>query len=194
MNVLNYKISELNSLKPDSGRILLAEPFMKDPYFKRSVVLLVEHNSSGSIGFILNKPMKIKLNDALHDFPEFNVPVYMGGPVDPDKLHFIHSIPDIEDSFQITKNLFWGGHFEQIKEMVSANKISEWQIKFFIGYSGWTEEQLQNEIKEDSWLITKVNNEAVFQTPTKNLWSQELAKMGKMQSIMANFPEDPVLN
>ena len=75
-----------NNLKPTKGRILISEPFLVDYYFKRSVVLLAEHNDEGSFGLIINKPVDMHLGDVLHDFPDFNAPIYLGGPVKTENL------------------------------------------------------------------------------------------------------------
>ena len=76
-NPLDYTISELNKLAPKKGRLLIAEPFMDDLYFKRSVVLLTEYNKDGAFGFMLNKPLDITINDTIEDFPPFDVPIFM---------------------------------------------------------------------------------------------------------------------
>ena len=95
-----------NNLKPSKGRILISEPFLIDYYFKRSVVLLAEHNDEGSFGLIINKPVDMHLGDVLRDFPEFDAPIYLGGPVKTENLYFIHTKGAmIEDSMKILDGL-----------------------------------------------------------------------------------------
>lgn len=195
INPLDYKIKELNKLKAKKGRLLFAEPFMDDPYFKRSVVLLTEYNKDGAFGFILNKPLELKVNDAIEGLPPFNAPIYMGGPVQTDNLFYIHSQGNhIEDSILIGNGLYWSGNFEQLKSMISENQIFPHEIKFFIGYSGWDYDQLQKEIKDDSWIISSNNCKKITDLNNENLWQDSLQNMGGQHSLFANFPENPSLN
>ena len=195
-NPLDYNITALNKLSPKKGRLLLAEPFMGDPYFKRSVVLLTEHNNDGALGFILNKPLELTINEVIADFPEFNAQVYMGGPVQPENLFYMHSQGKfIEGSIEIANNLWWSGNFDQLKQLIKDQQIFPHEIKFFIGYSGWDFDQLNREIEEEeSWLITNLKSENIKDLNDSELWQNTLQKMGKKQSLLSNFPEDPSLN
>ena len=194
-NPLDYKIKELNKLKPKKGRLLIAEPFMDDPYFKRSVVLLTEYSKEGSFGFMLNKPLELTINDTMEDFPPFDAPVFMGGPVQSDSLFYIHTQGEIiEGSMKICDNLFWSGNFEQLKQLVKDQQIFPHEIKFFIGYSGWDYDQLVNEIEEESWIISDINTNDVTKLNDTNLWHNTLQKMGSKFSLLSNFPENPSLN
>jgi putative transcriptional regulator len=193
-NPLDYTIKSLNKLKPAKGKLLIAEPFMEDPYFKRSVVLLTEYNKNGAFGFVLNKPMDISVNEVLKDFPEFNAPVFMGGPVQTDSLFYIHNQGKvIEGSQQINKDLFWAGNFDQLKQMIIDQQIFPNEITFFIGYSGWDYHQLKNEIEDESWIISDVKSNLLDYTSHK-LWQSSLQKMGPKYAMLSNFPEDPILN
>lgn len=195
INPLDYTIKELNKLSLKKGRLLLAEPFMDDPYFKRSVVLLTEHNKEGAFGFILNKPLNVKLNEVLKDFPEFNAPVFMGGPVQTDTLLFIHTQGDIiADSVKINDKLYWSGNFDQLKGLISDQQIFPNEIKFFIGYSGWDYEQLEKEVKDESWLISKNNLTSIKELNNEGLWHSSLEQMGGKHAVLSNFPENPSLN
>lgn len=195
INPLDYTIKELNKLKVEKNRLLFAEPFMDDPYFKRSVVLLTEHNTDGALGFILNKPLDVKLNEVLKDFPEFDAPVFMGGPVQTDTLFFIHTQGEfIADSVKINELFSWSGNFDQLKELIVNQQIFPNEIKFFIGYSGWDYEQLNKEVKDESWLISKNNLTNINQLNEADLWQTSLQKMGGKHAILANFPENPSLN
>lgn len=195
INPLDYNISELNKINPSSGCLLLAEPFMEDTHFKRSVILLTEYKKEGAFGFTLNKPLDVTINDVITDFPEFDAPVFMGGPVQPDSLFYIHTQGEaIENSQHITGNLYWAGNFEQLKEMISNQQIFPHEIMFFIGYSGWDFEQLEAEIKEESWLISNLKTNSLNELKHKELWKNTLQKMGNKCAALANFPEDPSMN
>jgi putative transcriptional regulator len=196
INPLDYTITELNKLIPKKGRLLIAEPFMDDLYFKRSVVLLTEHSKNGTFGFILNKPLEIDVNDVLVDFPTFKAPVFMGGPVQSDSLFFIHTQGDlIDDSLPIKDNLYWSGNFTQLKQLITDQQIFPNEIKFFIGYSGWDSGQLNSEIKNDeSWIISAPEITNINELNNSELWRESLQKMGSKYSLLSNFPEDPSLN
>lgn len=184
-----------NNIKPAKGKILISEPFLGDEYFKRSVVLLAEHNNEGSFGLIINKPVDILLSDIIKDFPTFDAPVYLGGPVNTNNLYFIHTLGDfLEDSLEISKGLYWGGDIELIKEMIVLNKISTSQIKFFVGYSGWVSKQLDGELARNSWLVANINAKTVMESDPQELWDKALKTLGGDYSYWSNFPSDPTMN
>ena len=121
----------------EKGDLLVAEPFMKDPSFKRTVTLICEHNTEGSIGLVLNRPSIFRVNEMIPNFPAFQSTVYYGGPVGMDRLNYIHSYGDlISDSIHIKDNLYWNGNFEQLKTLIKDRQILPHNIKFFAGYAG----------------------------------------------------------
>lgn len=194
-NPLEIRLSKLNKLEPEKGRVLISDPYLPDPSFRRSVVLLCEHNENGTFGLILNKPLGISVNDTLMDFPPFNSEVFMGGPVNPDKLFFIHTLGNLlTDSVKITDNLYWSGDFEMLKELIKDKKISANDIRFFIGYSGWDKGQLEDELNSDSWIVADISNSTLMRNNTSNLWRDILKNMGGQYAVLANFPENPDLN
>lgn len=195
LNPSDFTASNLNKLSLQKGRLLIAEPFMNDPHFKRSVVLLTEHQKEGSLGFILNSPLNITVNDALHDFPEFESPVFMGGPVQTDSLFYIHTLGEvIEESEHIMDNLYWSGNFEQLKQLIIDQQIFPNEVMFFVGYSGWDYPQIQNEVKNESWIIGDAKGFTISDFKSVNLWQNVLQKLGPKHAVVANFPEDPNLN
>ena len=180
--------------KPAKGSMLIAEPFMQDQYFKRSVVLLAEHNEEGTVGFILNNPLELRLKDVMDDTGDSKMPLFLGGPVQKDNLFFIHTLGDlIEDSLLITDGIWWSGNFETVKEMVKRNEMKEEHIRFFIGYSGWSEGQLEEELKSNNWIVTKANAKHIL-LPHDKVWGTILKGMGKKYAEISNYPEDPSLN
>ena len=141
-------------LKPKKGKLLIAEPSLTgDVSFNRSVVLLAEHNDEGSVGFILNKPLNYSMNDLVDEI-EVPFPVFNGGPVEQDNLYFIHKVPDlIPNSVEISDGIYWGGDFEITVMLVNSGKISQKDIRFFLGYSGWASLQLDQELDSKSWIV-----------------------------------------
>lgn len=188
-----FKI-EYNKVEPLRGRVLVAEPFLQDTYFKRSLVLLTEYTPDGSIGFVLNKTLDVAINEVIEDFPAFDATVGIGGPVSTNTIHYLHTLGDIiPNSEHVFGNIYWGGDFDIIKEMIIAQEIHSSQIRFFLGYSGWQAGQLETELKSNSWLVTEVkpNNIMVHNT---NIWKETMVTLGEKYKIWSNFPENPGLN
>ena len=129
-----------------TGSVLLAEPFMFDSNFKRSAILLCEHNEEGSIGFILNKELDMQVDELIADFPSFDGKVFFGGPVQTDTIHYIHNVGNLlEDSVKVVPGVYWGGDFEKLKFLIQSDMIKPHNIRFFVGYSGWSDGQLGDE-------------------------------------------------
>ncbi len=189
-----FKI-KTNNVKPQKGRILIAEPFLSGNYFNRSVVLLVAHSNKGAVGFILNKKVDFPIQDIFPDFPDFKADVYLGGPVSTDSIYFIHKLGSkLPGSIHVLGNLYWGGDFEKLKHEIQAGNILPDEIRFFLGYSGWDASQLENELKEDSWLVTDVVEEDVMSNLNESSWVDFVKKVGARYSVWENFPENPSLN
>ena len=134
---------------PKMGCFLVSEPFLPDPNFERTVILLCEHNEEGSVGFVLNKPSILKFDEAIEDVHNFNVQLYIGGPVQQDTLHFIHRAGHLlEGSIKIGDNIYWGGNYEQLITIINNGELNKNDFKFFLGYSGWAPGQLEEELKQ----------------------------------------------
>lgn len=174
-----------------AGSLLIAEPFMEDPHFRRSVVLLCEHHSEGSIGFILNKPVGMNVDRLVAAFPEFHAEVFYGGPVQTDTIHYVHTKGDlIENSVEIAKGLYWGGNFEQLKFCAENGLLSPFEVRFFVGYSGWGEGQLEEEMEDMSWMIGQVDKNYLFMpsTDARQLWRMALEHEGDVYSVIGQMP------
>jgi putative transcriptional regulator len=178
-----------------TGTILLAEPFMQDPNFKRAAVLLVDHGADGSIGFILNRESDVSINELVKDFPDFDAPVYVGGPVGHDTVHYLHRKGDLlEGSDEVSRGIFWGGDYERLKFMVRQQLIEPADIRFFVGFSGWSEDQLVEELAEGSWVTAKMDINYLFNAPADELWRQVMDNKGNAFSVIADMEEDAKLN
>lgn len=178
------------------GRLLLAEPFLKDPNFKRSVILLCEHDEKeGSVGFILNNLADLMLDDVIEDLNNFPAELYIGGPVQNDTLHFLHNLGNkLKGSIEIAEGVYWGGNFEDVINMINKGEVTPDNFRFFLGYSGWSPNQLDEEMKENSWMVHPAKSAHVFKLDADELWKQVLQEMGPDYAMMVNFPEDPILN
>ena len=191
-----FKITH-NNLLPAQGSILISEPFLQDAYFQRSVVLLVEHNTQGSMGFVLNKKTDLIVNTffpELEEYPE--IPIYLGGPVSANRLFFIHSLGDlmVPDSVKIKDRLYFDGDFEALKRYMQNGHSIEGKVKFFLGYSGWTEGQLGNEINKNSWVVSHAAKENVLLADGESFWKNSLEQLGSNYEAWTKYPKDPYLN
>lgn len=177
------------------NHLLIAEPFLKDDNFMRSVVYLCKHSDEGSFGFVLNKVFEQTLDELFEGLEEHPFPVYVGGPVEPDTIHFLHQYPElISGSYALTNEIYWGGDFEDVKSLIRNNQLESNKIKFFIGYSGWDKSQLENELNEKTWLIAQSSKKVIFDLPAGDIWKESIKLLGSDYEIMANFPIDPQLN
>jgi len=182
-------------MEPGPGILLIAEPFLKDPNFMRTVVLLCDHQEEGSFGFVLNKLFEHTLDELMNDMGELKLPVFYGGPVQMDTIHFLHQYPEkIPGSFEVLDGICWGGDFETAIDLLRSGEIDESRIRFFIGYSGWGTGQLTDELKEKSWLLAAANRKLVFHRQADEIWKASLKLLGSEFEMMANFPIDPTLN
>ena len=180
---------------PEKGKILISEPFLPDTFFNRSIVYLTDHSPQGSVGFILNKKLDLNISTAITGFESWNENINMGGPVAPDTLHYLHSLGNlIPDSVFIEDNISWGGNIDAIRKLISTGKISHSQIRFFLGYSGWSAGQLERELMENSWIIARVKSEIIMNNRGENTWKKVLRSFKNKYRIWADFPDSPDMN
>ncbi|MEQ5791207.1 YqgE/AlgH family protein [Muricauda sp. NFXS6] len=182
--------------KPKKGNLLVAEPSLTgDVSFNRSVVLIAEHNNEGSVGFILNKPLDYTICDLVSDI---TIPfqVFNGGPVEQDNLYFIHKVPElIENSIEISDGIFWGGNFEMTVELINNGTITEQDIRFFLGYSGWGNSQLNQELSSKSWIVVPNDYESsILEKAANAFWKEKMVELGGDYLLWSNAPENPSLN
>lgn len=177
--------------KIQAGDVLLSEPFMLDPNFRRSAVLLCEHETEdGSVGFILNKKLDMNVDELISEFPEFEAPVFFGGPVSTDTIHYVHNVGELlEESRFVTEGIWWGGDFEKLKFLISSGLVLPQNIRFFVGYSGWGEGQLAEEMETGSWVIADMDPNYLFKTKSSELWEKIMADKGNPYTVIATLPD-----
>ena len=182
-------------ISPAPGILLIADPFLKDPNFMRTVIFICEHEKEGSFGFVLNKQLKQTLDELMTGFDGFPIPIYYGGPVQMNTIHFLHQCPDkIFGGHEVMKGIFWGGDFDKLSELVKNKEIDLRKVRFFIGYSGWSNGQLSDELKEKSWLTVAATSKLIFHQNHNDIWKDSLKHLGGEYEMMINFPTDPQLN
>ena len=184
------------SITPRRGDLLISEPFLPDPNFERTVVLICENNQDGSIGFILNKTSMVNLGDVFDDFGHIQKKLLIGGPVQQDSMHFLHrSIDEVEGGTKIGEGIHWGGNFELLKILMQENRVNPDDVLCFLGYSGWAPGQLDEELKENSWIVSPdATATQVFDLDPELLWREVLKNMGGKYRMFSNYPTDPRLN
>jgi putative transcriptional regulator len=195
LNLIKIAILMISE-KLKKGHLLIAEPsIIGDLSFNRSVILLADHNDEGSVGFIINKPLKYTINDLVPDV-EANFKIYNGGPVEQDNLYFIHNIPHlISNSVEISNGIFWGGDFELTKNLINTGQVKKDNIRFFLGYTGWEAQQLENEMKSNSWILAEnLYENKIIGKSTTDFWKEKILELGGDYIIWSNAPENPLLN
>lgn len=185
----------MSKLKVSKGKILVAEPsVLTDSSFNRSIVLLTEHNENGSVGFIFNKPTEYTIGDILPEV-DSTLRVYFGGPVSEGNLYYVHRIPElIPDSIEVGDGFYWGGDFEAVMELLKEDIISKNDIRFFLGYSGWSSQQLEEELTTYSWVVIENKFQDLFEINHNSFWKDEITKFGGVYRIWANAPANPSYN
>ncbi|MBE7174473.1 MAG: YqgE/AlgH family protein [Williamsia sp.] len=179
-----------------AGNLLIADPFLKDPNFQRTVVLLCDHHEeTGTIGFVINRKYHKTVGELISQLEGCEFPVYYGGPVQTDTVHFLHRCPNlITDGLSIGHDIYWGGDFETAAELVKNNQIQQSDIRFYIGYSGWGEGQLASEMEEKTWLTTEANTPLVFHPNVSLIWQDSIRQLGGKYEQLIHYPLDPQLN
>lgn len=182
-------------VQPAPGVLLIADPFLKDPNFLRTVVLITENREDGAIGFVINRQYENSLDELLPEIEGHKLPVYYGGPVQMNTIHFLHRYPDeIQGGVEIMKGVYWGGDFESVVNLINSGIADPDRLRFYIGYSGWSTGQLEAEIEEKTWLTVAATRQLIFHESAEEIWKESLNHLGGEFSMMANFPIDPQLN
>ncbi len=183
-------------IEPGRGDLLISEPYLPDPNFERTVVLICEHDDNGTFGYVLNKKSGFSLSEVVKEVATFDAEVYVGGPVQKDSLHFIHRVQSVsEENREILKDVYWAGDFDDVILKIDTGQIPSTDVKFFLGYSGWSSGQLMDELEQKSWIVCKgVDQSIIFDVPSENMWRTVLRRMGGKFKMIADYPIDPRMN
>jgi putative transcriptional regulator len=179
---------------PAAGRFLVSEPFMEDQNFQRTVVLLTEHTPQGSLGFVLNRRLQVKVPDVMPSLHPLEAPVFLGGPVEQTTLHYVHRLEQVPGANLICDGVYWSGSFEALQDLAQQGQIDPADVIFFVGYSGWGAGQLEAEMARKAWIVAPATKEFIFQPEQDDLWRQALQTLGGKYKVLSNYPTDPKLN
>lgn len=184
-----------SELTPRPGLLLIAPPMLQDPNFRRTVVLLCEHGDEGSFGLILNRPLDLQLSDVMEEVVVYEDTINLGGPVHRNTLHFLHRYEEpLPDAVTLPNGVQWGGDFDLLRSLMEGGDIDPDDLRFFVGYAGWSPSQLDDEIDAGGWILFDGGADAVFAGEPSKLWRTTLRQMGGQYAILANFPDDPRMN
>ena len=187
----NYK----SEVEPSDGCLLVSEPHLPDSNFERTVILLCKHDATGSFGFVLNRKSNLSLEELMQDATGLTNPIFVGGPVEQNTLHFIHQDNTLPHAEPVGDSFYWGGNFELLLTWLKENIADGNRVKFFLGYSGWGAGQLMDEIKENSWIVLKPDNvDFLFTESGDDMWKNILEELGGRFSMYSKYPVDPRLN
>ncbi len=177
------------------GGLIMASAIMLESNFKRTVLLMCEHNEQGSLGFILNRPMEIRVSEAITGFDDVDVPLHMGGPVQVDTVHYLHTKGDVIDgAHEVFPGVFWGGDKGQLSYLIASGVVSPSEVRFYLGYAGWASGQLEVEFEEGSWYTTGASREVIFSGEYERMWARTVRSKGGGYYYAANSPELPGMN
>lgn len=172
-----------------AGSLLLAHPAMKDPNFRRSVVLMSAHNAEGAMGVVLNRPLGKRLGELSGDFamgPLAAVPLYKGGPVQNEQL-VLAAWQTRDDGFR----LHFGIEPDKAIQLLEEEGT---HVRGFLGYSGWSAGQLEGEMEHNTWIVADVPEDLLTHSQDESLWRTVLGREGAEWRLLAGEPEDPAAN
>jgi putative transcriptional regulator len=173
------------------GQLLLDNGKLRGSFFHRTVVLICQHDPEGAFGLVLNRTTTNKVGDALSaELPEAlqEEPLFLGGPVQPQALSYLHSDNYLPDA-NVIPSLNVGHSLESMIELAGSFSSTQ-RLKVFAGYAGWSPGQLDDEMKRDTWLTHPASIELIFNTPPEKLWQAILGNKGWRYRLLSEAPED----
>ena len=177
------------------GQLLLDSGQLRGSFFQRTVVLICQHDGDGAFGLVLNRASGSNVGEMIvADLPDLlkGCPLYLGGPVQPSALSFLHSDSFIPDA-NVIPNLSLGHSLDSLMELGESFSPTR-KIKMFAGYAGWSPGQLEDEMKRKAWLTHPASLELVFETDPKDLWQNILRQKGWKYKLLSQMPEDLSMN
>jgi putative transcriptional regulator len=177
------------------GQLLLDSGQLRGSFFQRTVVLICQHDAEGAFGLVLNRATGNNVGEMIvADLPDTlkTCPLFLGGPVQPSALSFLHTDAFIPDA-NVMPNLALGHSLDALVELGESYSATR-KVKMFAGYAGWSPGQLEEEMKRDAWLAHPASLELVFETDPSQLWQMILNQKGWKYKLLGQMPEDLSLN
>lgn len=176
--------------RTETGFLLVAKPFWQDDY-KKSVILVIEHDPEGATGIILNKKSNLDISQALSEINTKET-LYYGGPFNRNAIMFLHTREEIHDTIPLGNGLFIGGDQDELMIAVHNGILKKGNLRFIAGMVQWDKGQLEQEIKEDKWWISEMGPE-YFLMNTDELWADKVEESDSIFWMFEDVPE-PSLN
>ena len=182
-------------MKSLKGQLILDQGKLQGSFFHRTVILICTHDAEGAFGLVLNRVAPNKVGDALvANLPEGlkEQPLYLGGPVQPQALSYLHKGDFVPDA-NVLPNLSMGHSLDTLLDLAESFSADQ-QFKIFAGYAGWSPGQLDDEMKRDTWMTHPASLELVFDPNPEKLWQSILRQKGFKFRMIAEGPDDPSWN
>lgn len=187
-----------NHTCPGRGDLLIARPYLGESVFSNSVILILDSGlSQGVMGISLNVPTNISMADLMPSWEKGQeIEVFCGGPVGTDRMFILHTLGErVRNSLEIVPGLWLGGEIEDIVEYIEDGNPVQGHIRFFVGYSGWQTEQLEEELEENTWAVSRATNpQALLTGCAITFWRCELARLSPRYHSWLLLPTKPELN
>lgn len=190
--ITNIKTKFSTSVKV--GSIVIAQPFMREEIYRRSVILITDYSSYGARGMIINKASNIHVYDMMNNPGiKINKRIYYGGPESVETVSYLHNLPMIPGADYFGNGIYYGGDPMSMDDLIKANNIDFAKIKFFVGFVEWSSGQLEYEIADHKWWVTDINSRELFRAAPENLWTLKLLQKGNLFAMFAEV-FDPSFN
>ena len=179
-----------------AGRLLVANPTLRDPNFSRTVVLLCEHGDDGSMGVIVNRPTEHTLTEAITGMPQDATQrLYWGGPVQQQMVLALHrDAHDAPNTAPVADGMALGTDHDALIHLLQTLPDPERHIRVYSGYAGWAAGQLEAEMQQHSWIVSKADAGLVFDVEPDQVWERALVQLGPRFAYLATMPADPRVN
>lgn len=186
----NIRIQKPPEVAP--GDILISQGFWNDAVYSRTVVLILDHDLTGTTGIIINKASDVKIQEA---FPDLDLEDYLfyGGPFDSNLIGFVHDCATLPNAILIANDLYWCGDMNELKRGLEAETIVNKRIKFFVGFVEWSPGELSQEIEEKKWWVDQLTRDDLFDVEFQSLWAHKLVHAGNVYGLLHEI-DDPSLN
>ena len=198
MDIKDLLFSLNKPCKPGAGSLLISEPLMEDPYFARSVILLLdEPDDGGHFGLMINKLTSVTLKDLMPDWEYgHRIPIYCGGPVDMDRLFLIHNLGSrLGPCVEVIPGIFVGADIDQVISYLEEGGEAEGHLRFFLGYCGWSPGQLSAELSANTWTVNPHPDGAgLLNGNGVSYWRKEVRQLGEDYRSWLVVPENPSFN
>ena len=182
----------------EKGSLLIANPVLPDPNFSRTVILLCNHDEQGSFGLVINRSTKLKAPDLflnINILKSYNEKIYLGGPVSQSVVFFLCRSPSAAGKLdEVCSGVYLGSNLEILESLYSSLENPEQDIRFYLGYSGWSGGQLAEEMEQNSWLVQKANEQFIFLDSENLIWPQAVNSLGEKYQYLTKAPVNPQWN